>query len=128
MLAHSFMAGAAAFTIIALFTPATAEWLAYLKYLLTAGIVINLLTVLVELTMTHPTQEAKIVVEMIAKGRYRSQFWIGAIFFGNLVPLAILFIPGLATPMLALAGLIVLIGIYMTEKIWVEAPQRVQLV
>ena len=128
MLAHSFMAGAAAFTIIALFTPATAEWLDYLKYLLITGIVINLLTVLVELTMTHPTQEAKIVVQMITKGRYRSLFWGGAIFFGNLVPLAILFLPGVATPMLALAGLIVLIGIYLTEKIWVEAPQRVQLV
>ena len=65
---------------------------------------------------------------MITKGRYRSLFWGGAIFFGNLVPLAILFIPGLATPMLAVAGLIVLAGIYLTEKIWVEAPQRVQLV
>ena len=128
MLAHSFMAGAAAFSIIALFTPASAEWLVYLKYLLITGIIINLLTVLVELTMTHPTQEAKIVVGMITKGRYRNMFWGGAIFFGNLVPLAILLIPGLATPMLALAGLIVLIGIYSMEKIWVEAPQRVQLV
>ena len=128
MLAHSFMAGAAAFSIIALFTPAATDWLDYLKYILITGIIINLLTVLVELTMTHPTKEAKIVVEMITKGRYRGAFWGGAIFFGNLVPLAILFIPGLATPVLALAGLIVLIGIYLTEKIWVEAPQRVQLV
>ena len=71
MLIHSFMAGAAAFTIVALFTESAAEWMGYLKYVLMAGIGLNLFTILIELTTTHPTEEAHLTVKMITKGRYR---------------------------------------------------------
>lgn len=127
MLIHSFMAGAAALAIIALFTESAADWLAYLKYVLLAGIGFNLFTILIELTTTHPTEEAHLTVKMITKGRYRQRFWLGAILFGNILPLVLLAFAGSTTPILAGAGLIVLIGIYFTEQIWVEAPQRIAL-
>ena len=81
----------------------------------------------VELTTTHPTVEAKETVKMILKGQYKSKFWGGALFFGNILPLIIMSFAGLDVGMLAAAGVISLIGIYITEHIWVEAPQRIQL-
>ena len=127
MLVHSFMAGAAFFGIIATFTENGIGWLPFLRLVMAVSIIVNLLTILVELTTTHPTQEAKLVVKMILHGRYRPLFWTGGILLGNLIPLALLSFGGAGATILALAGIAILIGIYATEKIWVEAPQRVQL-
>jgi Fe-S-cluster-containing dehydrogenase component/formate-dependent nitrite reductase membrane component NrfD len=127
MLIHSFMAGAGAFAIVALFTQTGAGWLPLLRNVMAVGIIFNLLVVLVELTITHPTADAKKVVKMITKGRYRSLFWGGAIIFGNLLPLVLLLGGAPNATILALSGLIILMGIYFTEHIWVEAPQRIPL-
>ena len=127
MLVHSFMAGSAAFMIIALFMEEPGAWMDYLKYVLLAGLGVNLFTMLVELTTTHPTQEAKMTVKMITKGRYSRVFWWGAVIFGNVLPIVLLAFGGSSNMVLAASGLIVLIGIYLTEHIWVEAPQRIQL-
>ncbi|MFK7936373.1 MAG: 4Fe-4S dicluster domain-containing protein [Saprospiraceae bacterium] len=127
MLVHSLMAGAAAFTLVALVTESGADWLLYLRNMLLATIGFNLLTILFELTTTHPTNEAKYVVEMITKGRYATRFYAGVLLLGNIIPAILLFIGVGSTPLLATGGLLVLIGIYLTEHIWVEAPQRIPL-
>ena len=128
MLLHSFLAGAAVFTIIALFVESGAHWLSFLKNVLLVGIAVNLATMLLEMTMTHPTEDAKRTVDMILKGRYKNSFWMGVVLFGNMIPFAILFFAGSTGIALAAAGAIVLAGIYITEHIWVEAPQRLPLV
>jgi formate-dependent nitrite reductase membrane component NrfD/ferredoxin len=128
MLVHSFMAGAAALAIIALWVEPAAGWLPFLTNVMLASIALNLATVLVELTTTHPTQEAKVTVKMITHGRYSRLFWFGAILFGNVLPAAMLAFGGGNGLVAGLAGLILLVGIYFTEKIWVEAPQRIPLV
>lgn len=127
MLVHSFMAGAALFGILATFLASGEGWLPYLRIVLIVSVTLNLLTILVELTTTHPTQEAKMVVHMILHGRYRTLFWAGGIILGNLIPLALLAFGSPGAPLLALAGIAVLAGIYATERIWVEAPQKVPL-
>ena len=127
MLLHSFLAGAASFGIIALFIESGTNWLPFLKAVLMIGLGVNLGTMLIELTTTHPTEDAKRTVDMILKGRYKSMFWGGVILLGNIIPLAILFFGGSSAMIIAIAGTIVLIGIYITEHIWVEAPQRLPL-
>ncbi|MFT4667066.1 MAG: Fe-S-cluster-containing dehydrogenase component [Polaribacter sp.] len=127
MLLHSFLAGAAAFSIIALFIESGAQWLPFLKGVLLTGIGINLATMLIELTTTHPTEDAKRTVDMILNGRYKNSFWGGVIVFGNLIPFVTMLLGGGNAIVLAIAGIFVLIGIYITEHIWVEAPQRLPL-
>ena len=125
MLVHSVMAGAAVFSILALFTE-TENWMGLLGNVISIALVVNLLTLVSELTITHPTKAAKKVVTMILKERYQGLFWGGTIIVGNLLPLILVqFVPGAYT--LAAAGVLILIGIYVTEKIWVEAPQRIPL-
>lgn len=127
MLVHSFMAGAAVFMMVNLITNEGIVWTDYLRTTLIVGLLVNLALMVLEFTTTHPTQEAKLTVQMILKGRYKNLFWAGAVLVGNILPLAMLLLG--KDPMLcAGAGVLVMIGMYITEKIWVEAPQRVQLV
>ena len=127
MLVHSFMAGATTFSIIALFTKNGMSWLPFLENLLLVGIGINLATMLIELTTTHPTDDGRRTVEMIVKGRYKNRFWFGVILIGNLIPFALLIFTETNNLFLAIAGILSFIGIYLTEHIWVEAPQRLPL-
>lgn len=77
--------------------------------------------------MTHPTVDAKRVVHMILEGRYRNQFWVGTVLIGNVIPVTLLIFAQDNPLLWALAAVLVLVGIYVTEKIWVEAPQRIPL-
>ena len=127
MLVHSLMAGAAAFMIIGFFTEMSGDWSIYLSNMMFGAIGFNLLTILFELTSTHPTEDAKYTVTMITKGRYAKMFYGGVLLIGNILPLFLLAFWGTSSTLMSLAGLAVLIGIYFTEHIWVEAPQRIPL-
>ncbi len=127
MLVHSFMAGAAAFLLVQLISPDSTEWYSYLRLILLIGIGVNLGLMVLEFATTHPTEEARLTVKMILKGRYRNLFWWGAVLLGNILPVVLLLL-STGPSVSAVAAAFVLVGMYLTEKIWVEAPQRVQLV
>ncbi len=127
MLVHSLMAGAAIFLLVDLFTETSSSWTTYLTYVLYGSIAFNLLALWLEINITHPTEDAKRTVKMITKGRYAKLFRWGVIFIGNLLPLGLLLIGGGEASVLALVGVLVIVGIYITEHIWVEAPQRIPL-
>ena len=125
MLVHSVLAGAAVFSILAVVLQPEG-WMETLGTIISISLVVNLLTLVSELTITHPTKAAKKVVTMILKGQYQGLFWFGTVVVGNILPLILIqFLPG--TLSLAGAGVLIIIGIYITEKIWVEAPQRIPL-
>jgi formate-dependent nitrite reductase membrane component NrfD len=124
MLTHAFAAGGAIFMLLDAI--GITESVRFAALVVTVSIVVNLLVILAELSVPHPTSDAKAVVRMIWKGRYKSRFW-RAIILGNVLPvLAMAFAPA-SQPLAALVGLLILYGIYEVEKIWVEAPQRIAL-
>ena len=125
MLVHSVMAGAAIFALV-LLVSGSENWMSILGMVMIIALSVNLFTMTTELTMTHPSTSAHRVVKMITKGRYKNLFWFGVVFIGNVLPLALLIlVPSAMT--LTIAAVLILLGIYATEKIWVEAPQRVPL-
>lgn len=125
MLVHSVMAGAALFSLFNLFGEFNEGVVAFFEKVFYISIGLNLLTIFFEIYTPHPTKDAKTVVNMITKGRYKNAFWLGAISFGNIIPVILLMIGFYGA--LPLAGILVLMGILVTEKIWVEAPQRIPL-
>lgn len=127
MLVHAFMGGAALFGVLSPWLSGGADWLSLLRYTLLASIWLGLLTLLFELSVQHPTEEARRTVKLILSGSYRRLFWLGVVLVGNAVPLLLLWLGGNDTPVLLLSSVLVLIGMYLTEKIWVEAPQRIPL-
>lgn len=125
MLVHSFMAGSAVFIILSSLSEMM-NWQNLLPSILLIALLVNLFTLIAEITVSHPTTAAKTTVKMITHGRYSRSFWLGTVLLGNILPLVLLvFSPG--TIGLIIASILVLLGIYITEKIWVEAPQRVPL-
>ena len=125
MLVHSVMAGTAIFMLAGLIF-GSEDWMSILKNTMIIALVVNLFTLITELTITHPTTSAKSVVKMITKGRYSNLFWLVTVLIGNIIPLGILLFGGFEMS-IVLSGVCVLIGIIITEKIWVEAPQRIPL-
>jgi len=125
MLVHSVMAGTAIFVIASLVF-GQENWMSILKNTMIIALVVNLFTLITELTITHPTTSAKTVVKMITKGRYSRLFWLGTVIIGNIIPLGTLLFGG-SEMLNVFSAICVLIGIIITEKIWVEAPQRIPL-
>ncbi len=125
MLVHSLLAGGAVFAIMSLIFDFSV-WNSLVRHILLAGIVVNVLTLISELTITHPTKAAKKVVHMILREEYKNLFWFGTVVLGNLVPLILLLTTGNMV-LLGLSGILVLVGMYITEKIWIEGPQRIPL-
>ena len=127
MLVHSLMAGSAAFGILSLFADSSTSWLDFLSRILIGSIVVNVLTIIIEITIAHPTKDAKDTVHMITSGRFKNLFWGGVMLLGNLIPLVVLFVMDLTNITMAISGILVILGVYITEKIWIEAPQRIGL-
>ncbi|MGV8945939.1 MAG: NrfD/PsrC family molybdoenzyme membrane anchor subunit [Lutibacter sp.] len=125
MLVHSIMAGTAIFAIASLIF-GVEDWMNILKNTMIIALVVNLFILVTELAITHPTTSAKTVVKMITKGRYKNLFWGVTVLVGNIIPLALL-LSDSGEIWAVIAGICVLAGILITEKIWVEAPQRIPL-
>ncbi len=125
MFIHSLMAGAAIFVISSFIMDVELDWLSILKRVLLISVIVNLLTMLIEFSMTHPTVASKRTIESIIKGKYRLPFLLYVIVLGNIVPLLFLSINSITA--LLIVPFFILLGLWFTEKIWVEAPQNIPL-
>ncbi len=125
MIIHSLMAGFAVYLLVNLFLNVNAGFTMVLVFLSMATIVFHLITVAIELTTTHSTEDAHKTVEMITKGQFSWAFWWGMIAVGNILPLVLLFTGNIL--LFAIAGVLILIGLGVAQHIWVKAPQLIPL-
>ncbi len=123
MLLHAIMAGAAILLIITIVKKYPSEWGKLLTSILALAIVLNLLVIAMEIFSRHRTIDVKNTVHMIAKGEYKYLFWIGVVFLGNLTPLLLTN----ANIFLIPSAILTLIGIYLSNHIWITAPQKIPL-
>ena len=125
MIVHSLMAGFAVYLLVNLFLNVNAGFTMVLTFLSLVTIAVHLITLAIELTTTHSTEDAHKVVKMITKGQFSRAFWWGMIFCGNVLPFALLFTGNIL--LFALAGVLILIGLGFAQHIWVKAPQLIPL-
>jgi formate-dependent nitrite reductase membrane component NrfD len=125
MIIHSLMAGLAVFLVGGLWLRVNVGLRPVFVFLTFVMIVINLITLAVELMTTHSTEDAHATAKMITRGRFSYQFWLGVVLIGNLVPM-LLMITGQAGSA-AFAGVLILMGMFIGERIWVKAPQLIPL-
>ena len=99
-----------------------------LAWILAISSFVHLLMVWGEVSLTHPTSHSRLAVWEMVKGRYKTEFWMGAIlsFFGGLLPLlAVLNVLPLAY---GVGGApLALIGLMLFENAYVQAGQSVPL-
>ncbi|NOX37266.1 MAG: polysulfide reductase NrfD [Calditrichaeota bacterium] len=127
MFGHSVLAGAAALALFMPFLGTTADWSLYLSRVMIAALIFNALVLIVELVTHHPTEDARLTVDLIVRGPFRWAFWLGAIGIGLILPLLILILGSGSVLEVSAAGLLALVGMYFTEHIWVRAPQLIPL-
>ena len=125
MVIHSLTAGLAVFLISGMWLKVNIGLASVFSFLTAVMLVISLVTLAIELTTTHATEDAHTVVEMITRGQFSYQFWLGVVLIGNLVPLLLLMTGQAGSA--ALAGLLILIGLFTGERVWVKAPQLIPL-
>lgn len=127
MILHSIMAGLAVFLTANLFLENLNVGLIWILTSATiAAIAFHLITLAIELTTTHTTDDAHKVVEMITKGQYSTAFWFGMIIVGNFVPLIIL-LTSENYIAVGVSGIMIFIGLAFAQHIWVKAPQQIPL-
>ncbi|ABG04575.1 4Fe-4S ferredoxin, iron-sulfur binding protein [Rubrobacter xylanophilus DSM 9941] len=127
--AHTAVAGAAVLYLASFFVSGLQPLRAALEPTLVLGLLGGLFVLWAELGSRHPDRDAERAAKMIYGGRYRRLFWGGSVALGSLLPLA-LTVAGilLAAPVaVAVAGALALLGILITEHVWVEAPQLIPL-
>jgi len=125
MIIHSLMAGFAVFLIASLYVSVNVGFMLVLTFLSVATLVVHLITLAIELTTTHSTDDAHAVARMITHGEFSTNFWLGMILVGNVLPIVLLSVgSGFA---FAVAGVLILVGLYVGERIWVKAPQLIPL-
>jgi len=125
MLLQSLMAGAGVSLLITWKLPTTPEWDFFLRVVLQLLIALNILAITLELFGSHATADAGSAAHMITRGRFRILFWSGTVVVGHLLPVIVLW--NAAPALWPVAGIMVLIGIYITDHMWVKAPQLVPL-
>ena len=125
MIIHSLMAGFAVFLLALPILKVNQGFRMVLIFLTLVTLVVHLITLAIELTTTHSTDDAHAVVKMITRGEFSRRFWLGMIFAGNLVPLFLL-LAGMPYAFIA-SGAFILIGLWFAEDIWVKAPQLIPL-
>src|SRR5688572_635139 len=125
MIVHSLMAGFAVFLIASVWLSVSVEFVMALTFLTFATLVVHLITLAIEMTTTHTTDDAHAVAKMITSGQFSRAFWLGMILIGNVLPMFLL-LTGSEFGF-ALAGILILAGLYIGERIWVKAPQLVPL-
>jgi len=126
MIVHSIVAGGAAFMIAHVYFDLSPTWIRYIKAPTFLFLIISLILLALELWITHATDDADAVAKMITRGQFSRQFWLGTVLLGHIVPMFLIvwggdgFVP-------VIAGVLILIGMYIGEHIWVRAPQMIPL-
>ena len=126
MLLHSVVGGSAALLVISPFWTDLLPLMPLLKGILFWSLVIQLLSFVAEFLSSHPTEDASKAAHMITHGTFRTTFWGGIVLFGNAIPLLLL-IGNPELIVVATASALVLIGVWLSVRIWVLAPQMVAL-
>ncbi|MBO6574593.1 MAG: polysulfide reductase NrfD [Rhodothermales bacterium] len=75
-----------------------------------------------DMWMPHASDTAARAAHRMTRGRYRMHYWLGFALAGSLVP-ALLAVT--APALLPLAGVLVLLGLFLYEQAFVSAPQEI---
>ena len=130
LLTQAAIAGAAILIIGGVFTGVAAETQFALCNTLAVSLVISLLMILGELSLTSSSQDVRAAISLLVCGALRLQFLGGVLGVGILLPILLLAVAGrVDSPATwqCTAALIAMAGIWIFDSLWVTAGQAVPL-
>tara|TARA_B100000427_G_scaffold105040_1_gene87090 strand:- start:1667 stop:2989 length:1323 start_codon:yes stop_codon:yes gene_type:complete len=117
MLVHAIIAGSAFMIMI------DTGSISIMRSILYLSILLNVFIILKEILIPHKTPDSKKAIQMMTNGYYSKYFWTGLI-IGSLLPFLIL--TG-STGYELVAGILALVGIFLTEFVRIRVPQMIPL-
>ena len=117
MLVHAIIAGSV--IMIMIDTGSTS----IMRNILYFSILLNVFIILKEVFIPHDTPDSKKAIQMMTNGYYSRYFWSGVV-LGSLLPFLILTV---STGHELVAGVMALIGIFLTEFVRIRVPQMIPL-
>ncbi len=126
---NALVAGASALGIVALLTDEPPVLTEALTWVLIGTLALSAGLITLDVFGKHPTHQADRAAQNLRKDLFARRFWIGGIAVGIVVPLVLAAISVAAglVPLLAVAGLFALVGLWFYEDAWVRAGQSVPL-
>jgi formate-dependent nitrite reductase membrane component NrfD len=80
-----------------------------------------------DLFLNHGSEELQRSADLLVKGALWKPFWIFVVLLGVVVPVMLMFWPTRSLLPNMVASLLVLLGLWMYENLWVKAGQSVPL-
>lgn len=121
---QSLMVGSGLLLILPLLFAIPADIISIATTVFIASLIIDLfITLMGEFGMPHASEVAAKAAHDISHGKYRYHFWIGAILVGHIIPLLMMVLG--AAILIAGAGILSIVGLYLFEYAFVMAPQDV---
>lgn len=122
---QAIMAGAAGMLLTNVLVGPVLGTTQFLGSLFGISLVVNAILALgAEFAIPHASQVAAAAAHMITHGRYARWYW-GSILVGAFAPLVMLIVASSSPLVLATAGVLSLVGLFMYEWAFVMAPQQV---
>lgn len=130
LVVQALMVGAGTLLTLGLALPLPAGIAPALVWIFGASLLVDAFVTLAgEFGTPHASEVAARAAHAITEGKYRTHFWGGSILLGHVAPLVILgffWLTGtLSLPLVALATLATIAGLYLFEYAFVMAPQEV---
>jgi Fe-S-cluster-containing dehydrogenase component/formate-dependent nitrite reductase membrane component NrfD len=127
LLIQAMMAGAAVLMLVGVVVGVSPAMFYWLGNLLVIFLFAGLGMILSEHFMNHRSEEVARAANLLLKGALRKQFWIFVVLLGAIAPIALILWP---TPSLIpniIASVLVLVGLWMYENLWIRAGQAMPL-
>ena len=123
---QALMVGSATLLALGLFIDIPTALATALGWIFGTALVVDLLVgALGEFGMPHASEVAARAAHEISHGKYH-HYWWGSIIIGHVLPLAILLVVGVTSPILiVIAALATIIGLFLFEYAFVMAPQHI---
>jgi hypothetical protein len=118
MLVHAIISGSFVLMII---SPLSKN---YMANFLLLSITINIIIIMKEILFPHNTPDSKKAIHLMTKGYYSKYFWLG-ITLGSFIP--IIMLSTQIGELVIIAGVLSLIGNYLTEYVRIRIPQMIPL-
>ena len=130
LLAQALIAGSACLCVAGAISHARENFVRRSALILLVSLVASFIMVLLEVALPHVSEEARLAMHSLVRGRYALQFWMLTIAAGQLLSIALsaLFLLSVvSSSALWIASLAALVGLFSFEDLWVKAGQSVPL-
>ena len=129
LLIHAVICGSATLFFVGLMTDDYSDALLPLYWILVVSLIASLILIFAEVVVPHGSEDVRLALRVLTRGRLSVQFWGLAIGIGILFPLgfvALLMLAGVDFAVFLLP-LHALAGVWFFEDVWVKAGQAVPL-